>query len=207
MGMTYKTWRQVYEPYIGLNSFSLYPTLMRPISRGWIRLNSTDPYEHPIIEANIFDKDQDVNVLVEGMKFALKIAQTPPFQRYNVKPYHTKFPGCESYPIYSDPYLACMARVYTYFNWHPCCTVKMGNPSDPTVVVDPQLRVKGVTNLRVVDGSIIPFITTGNLNAPIIMIAEKVADLIKGRRLVPFVPPMSNNMISRLPHLPYEQIS
>ena len=67
----------------------------------------------------------------------------------------------------------------------------MGNTSDPTAIVNPQLKVIGVNNLRVMDASVIPTVISGNLNAPTVMIAKKAADIIKGRRLTPFVPPMS----------------
>jgi choline dehydrogenase-like flavoprotein len=76
--------------------------------------------------------------------------------------------------------------------------------SDSSAVVDPQLKVIGVKGLRVVDGSIIPTLVSGNTNAPIVAIAEKIADNIKGKRLVPFVPPMSQFMIDMLPYLPSE---
>ena len=176
---------------------------LRPYSRGHIRLKSLDPKKPPLIEPNIFDKDQDLNILVEGMKFALSISQTPAFQRYNAQPFQTRFPGCEDV-LYSEPYLRCMARTYTFICWHPAGTNKMGAISDPTSVVDPYLRVKGVNGLRVVDASIMPRIVSGNLNAPVVMIAEKIADIMKGIRLVPFLPPMSPSMINRLPYLEYE---
>ena len=203
-GMTDLVWNAVFKPYIGLNTFSIYPNILRPYSRGWIRLKSVDPKEPPSIEANIFDKEQDLNILVEGMKFALSISQTPPFRRYNVKPFETVYPGCEGLRLYSEPYLRCMARTYTFITWHPAGTCKMGAKSDPTSVVDPYLRVKGVDGLRVVDVSIMPTIVSGNLNAPTVMIAEKIADIMKGRRLTPFLPPMSPAMIKRLPHMQYE---
>jgi choline dehydrogenase-like flavoprotein len=76
--------------------------------------------------------------------------------------------------------------------------------SDSSAVVDPQLKVVGVKGLRVVDASIIPTIVSGNTNAPVVTIAEKIADNIKGKRLVPFVPPMTQSMIDMLPYLPSE---
>ena len=84
------------------------------------------------------------------------------------------------YPIYSRPYMKCMAQTLTSTIYHPVGTCKMGPIEDPTTVVDPQLRVKGVKRLRVADGSVMPTITSGNTNAPIIMIGEKAADMIQG---------------------------
>ena len=201
--MGIEEWKQVFKPYIGHHSIAIYPVVLRPYSRGWIRLSSYDAYDSPIIEPNIFGDDRDLDILVEGMKYALRVAQTPPFQRYNAQPFQTKFPGCEEMPIYSEEYLRCQALTYTSITWHPAGTVKMGAVSDPTAVVDPQLRVKGVKGLRVVDASVMPTVISGNLNAPTVMIAEKIADLMKGRQLLPFLPPMSPAMISRLPYLRY----
>ena len=124
------SWKAVYKPYEGLNTFAIYPMLLRPESRGQIRLKSTDPFQYPAIQPNIFDKERDVDIIVEGMKFALKIAQTQPFQRYNAQPFQTKFPGCTDLELYSDEYLRCMAKTYTFISWHPCGTVKMGAESD-----------------------------------------------------------------------------
>ena len=177
---------------------------MRPKSRGWIRLFSTDPFRQPLIEPNIFAEENDLDVLVEGLKFLLRIGRTPAFQRYNSQLFETRYPGCEGLVLYSDAYLRCMAKVYTTIMWHACGTAKMGSPSDPTTVVDPQLRVKGVEGLRVVDLSIMPTLISGNTNAVAVMIAEKTADYMKGRRLVPFLPPMDKNIIRSLPHLPYQ---
>lgn len=95
--------------------------------------------------------------------------------------------GCEMYPIYSRPYMKCMAQTLTGTIYHPVGTCKMGAIHDPTTVVDPELRVKGVRRLRVADGSVMPTITSGNTNAPIIMIGEKASDLIRGLKHTPMV--------------------
>jgi choline dehydrogenase-like flavoprotein len=207
-GLTLNAWKQVFEPYIGLHTISIYPVVLRPRSRGYIRLKSTDVYEYPTIEANIFAVDRDLDIMVEGMKYALRVAQTPPFKQYNVQPFETKFPRCQNLTLYSDEYNRCQAQSYTTTFWHPSGTCKMGNTSDPTAVVDPLLRVIGVNNLRVVDASVIPAIPSGNINAPVVMIAEKAADIIKGRRLTPFVPPMSRQFVNQLPSsLTYQSIT
>ena len=82
--------------------------------------------------------------------------------------------------LYSHDYMRCVAQVLTATIYHPVGTCKMGSINDRTTVVDPELRVKGVKRLRVADGSIMPKIVSGNTNAPIIMIGEKAADIIKG---------------------------
>ncbi|KAG8194260.1 hypothetical protein JTE90_024588 [Oedothorax gibbosus] len=179
MGLTDRAFETVYVPYIGKDSYTMYPVLLRPKSRGKILLQSSNPYVKPIIDPRYFSSAKDMKVLVEGMKISLKMGLQLPFLKMGARLFTTKFPGCEPYPIYSDLYLECVARTYTITIYHPVGTCKMGNPWDPTTVVDPHLRVKGIKGLRVVDASIMPTIVSGNTNAPVIMIAEKASDLIK----------------------------
>ncbi|CAL1288541.1 unnamed protein product [Larinioides sclopetarius] len=100
-------------------------------------------------------------------------------KKVGAKPFKTVFPGCEQFYGNEDSYFTCIARAAVVTIFHPVGTAKMGDPRDPTTVVDPQLRVKGIKGLRVVDASVMPTITSGNTNAPTIMIAEKAADIIK----------------------------
>ena len=91
----------------------------------------------------------------------------------------TVIPGCSGLHYLSDDFFKCMARYYYQTIYHPVGTCKMGPANDHTAVVSPQLKVHGVHGLRVVDASIMPYIVTGNTNAPTIMIAEKASDMIK----------------------------
>ncbi|XP_076304447.1 glucose dehydrogenase [FAD, quinone]-like isoform X3 [Tachypleus tridentatus] len=184
-GITDELWEKVYAPYLGQDTFSLFPVLLRPESRGFIKLRSSNPYDAPIIDPCYLTKEKDILTIVDAMKKCLALAQTLPFRRFGTRLIFDVFPGCETYKPWSDGYLACLARTLTYTIYHPVGTCKMGDPRDPSTVVDPQLRVKGVAGLRVVDGSVMPTITSGNTNAPIIMIAEKAADMIRGINTVP----------------------
>ncbi|GIX81608.1 glucose dehydrogenase [Caerostris extrusa] len=180
VGMTDNVYRQVYAPYRGKNTFTFFPCVLRPKSRGTIRLKSTNPFEHPLIDPNLFEVEEDLDLLTEVMKECVDIIQnTEAFKKIGAKMFETKFPGCESHELYSDAYLRCVARNYVFNLYHPVGTCRMGNPKDKTTVVDSRLRVKGVKNLRVVDGSVMPTLVSGNTNAPIIMIAEKASDMIK----------------------------
>ncbi|GFU37616.1 glucose dehydrogenase [Nephila pilipes] len=180
VGMTNLVYRKVYAPYTGKNTFTFFPCNLRPKSKGTIRLKSADPRDHPLIDPNLFEDEDDLNRLVEVMKACVHLVQnTKAFKKIGAKMFQTKYPACLQYPIYSDPYLRCVGRKYSFNLYHPVGTCKMGSLSDPTTVVDPRLRVKGIKNLRVVDGSIMPRLVSGNTNAPIIMIAEKASDMIK----------------------------
>lgn len=169
----------VFEPYKSTDQFSMLLTLLRPKSRGVIRLNSKDPQDEPFMDPRYLSHQDDVVSMVEAMKIAIQLGNTPPLKKVGASLLPTKYPHCQNYKIYSDDYLECMARSYIGTLWHFSGTCRMGREHDPRTVVDPRLRVKGIRGLRVVDASIMPTVTSGNTNAPVIMIAEKASDMIK----------------------------
>jgi len=153
------------------DGFSIGPTLLRPVSRGRIRLRTTFPMDPPSIEPDYLSHDADVEVMVAGIELARRIAAANAFK---------KFCGAEFLPgkdVHSRAEIANYVREAAETTYHPVGTCKMGD--DPMAVVDSHLRVRGVERLRVVDASIMPTIITGNTNAPVIMIAEKAADFIR----------------------------
>ncbi|XP_053202771.1 glucose dehydrogenase [FAD, quinone]-like [Panonychus citri] len=183
VGIKEEIWTKYYQPYTEKDGFSVYPVLLRPKSRGWVRLKSRNPFAAPLIDPQYLTADNDIHVVVDSMKFAIQLGYSHAFKKFRPKLYDRMFPGCEEYLQWSSEYLACIARSFTATIYHPVGTCKMGSPLDPSAVVDPQLRVLGgVSGLRVVDASIMPLIVSGNTNAPTIMIAEKAADLIKSSK-------------------------
>lgn len=155
--------------------------MLRPKSRGEIKLRSKNPLDYPLLYHNYLTHPHDVNVLREGVKAAIAYGNTEAMKRFGSRFYEkqTRVPKCKHLPPYTDEYWDCFIRQYTLSIYHYSCTAKMGPQEDPYAVVDPQLRVYGVSGLRVIDASIMPTIPNGNINAPTIMIGEKGADLVK----------------------------
>ena len=180
MGMRDEVFDRAYNPHLYDDAYSYYPVLLRPKSRGHIRLRSNNPHDMPVIQPNYLSHPDDVRVLVDALKTSIRMGLSAPFQKFKPRIWDKLWFGCDQYEPYGDLYLECLTRSYTATIYHPVGTAKMGPAEDPLAVVDAQLRVHGVHGLRVVDASIMPRIVSGNTNAPIIMIGEKGADLIKG---------------------------
>jgi choline dehydrogenase len=154
-------------------ALSIGPTLVAPQSRGTVALRSADPGAAPRITTNILGERADVDALMAGVQTALDITRTSVFAEFVGTPLR---PGPE---VTDRAALEAWARRTVELVYHPSCTARIGDPTE--AVVDPELRVHGVAGLRVVDTSVMPTVTRGNTNAPTIMIAEKAADLIRGR--------------------------
>jgi choline dehydrogenase-like flavoprotein len=151
------------------HGFSCHLTLLRPASTGTVTLGGADPRLPPVIDPRLLDKDEDARLMVHGAGMMRRILDAPALMPYR---------GRALYEVdQSDPAAVLMdIRNRADTEYHPACTCRMG--SDAMSVVDSQLRVRGVGNLRVVDASIMPKMVGGNTNAPTIMIAEKAVDMI-----------------------------
>lgn len=179
------------SPNTRLDGFTIYPILLRPKSRGSVRLASSNPFDPPLVDLNFFENERDIERLVEGCKQAVRIASMPSLIRINSR----RFPGspglCGQYEFITDEYFKCYIQTVTLTNNHPVGTVRMGSHDDKMSPLDSKLRVKGVEKLRVVDASVFPEIISANLYGPVVMIAEKAADIILERPgLKPQSPPI-----------------
>jgi choline dehydrogenase len=156
-GMTIASWQQ------------------RPDSIGYVRAQSSDPFTAPTIQPNYLAAESDRRVLLAGMKIARKLISSQPLQKYYER---EEFPGVQAQ---SDEDLMTAAKQRGTTTFHLMGTCRMAPDSDPTAVVDDQLRVRGLESLRVVDASIMPTMPSANLNASVLMLAEKAADMIRGK--------------------------
>jgi choline dehydrogenase len=153
------------------HGITLGPYLLTPKSRGTITLRSTDPAQHPIIRANYYSDPADLDRMVAGLRACLDIVAQPALARYKGERF---LPAAGDD---SDEALRAHVRARSETIYHPTSTAAMGPADDD--VCDPQLRVRGVRGLRVVDASVMPTVPRGNTNAPTIMIAERAADLLR----------------------------
>ncbi len=154
------------------NSVSLIPGLQKPKSRGWVRLGSSDPLQKPLLNPNYLEHDDDVRRMVMMTGMCREIFSTKAFSK--VLTGKELLPGPD-YKTEADLYKFVRTRCDSYH--HQVGSCKMG--TDIMAVVDPQLKVHGLEGVRVIDASIMPEINTGNIHAPIMMIAEKGADMIR----------------------------
>jgi 4-pyridoxate dehydrogenase len=155
------------------DGFGIRPTLLRPESRGEVRLRSADPRAKPQIRFNLLAEPRDIERLREGFRRARELAGETALDPYR---------GDETSPgakVQSDSEIDAWIRATSVTAHHPAGTCAMGNQDD--YVLDPQLRVRGILNLRVVDASAMPDPVSAHINATVMMIAEKVADLIRGK--------------------------
>jgi len=160
------------SPVHTFSGFTMSVCQLRPESRGFVRLKSPDPLAAPAMQANYLSTPHDRATIVKGIRLARKLAATRALAAYVAGEYR---PGPDAV---TDDDLLEFAKNKGATIFHPAGTCRMGPADDAFAVVDPQLRVYGVDALRVVDCSVMPTLISGNTNAPVIMIAEKAADMI-----------------------------
>ncbi|MEV3875128.1 GMC family oxidoreductase N-terminal domain-containing protein [Streptomyces sp. NPDC049906] len=177
-----------FAPMIDLNDasgfgrgFTIGPAVTRPVSRGRLTLRSADPWQPPAIDPDYLSQQADVDTLVEGVRLAHRLADTRSLRRFRDLTQDRRAPA--------DLVDFCRSNAQTQF--HPVGSCRLGTDTD--AVVDSDLLVRGCEGLRVVDASVMPAVTTGNISAPVFAIAEKAAAKIVGRDSAPLpadVPPV-----------------
>lgn len=165
-GFTDEIWDSYFKPLVNTDMLQFHLWLLRPLSRGTIRLSSSDPYAPPLIDPNYFSETADMDTIIESLKFALALVKTTAFKKLGTKFYDKIFPGCEGFTPWTDDYWRCFVRYTSSTGYHPSGSCKMGPSTDTKAVVDHQLKVHGIKGLRVADCSIMPVVVSGNTNAP-----------------------------------------
>ncbi|XP_050677295.1 glucose dehydrogenase [FAD, quinone]-like [Leptidea sinapis] len=175
---------------------------LQPRSRGYLTLQSLDPAQPPLMQPNYFYDEHELNVLVDAAKTAYRLANTTILrEKYGMQPtedFGSECPGGGLNP--TDEFFRCVAQTRTAPENHQVGSCKMGASDDPMAVVDPTLKVYGIEGLRVIDASVIPTVPSANTAAPVIMVAEKGAQLVMARHQL-FKNKFSDDS-DTTPHLP-----
>jgi choline dehydrogenase len=162
------------DPLHPFPAFTASVANVRPTSRGWLKLKSTDPAAAPSINPNYLATAEDKRVAVDSIRITRKISAQPALRPYSPQEY---LPGMQVRDNDEEALVKASGDIGTTI-FHPVGTARMGRAEDPNAVVDARLRVIGIDGLRVVDASVMPSITSGNTNSPTMMIAEKGAEMI-----------------------------
>ncbi len=159
--------------------FNIQPILIRPKSRGTIRLSSTNPSDMPLVDPNYYSEEEDMQTMLEIVKEAIRIFESPEFLEFSElsKPIAESCEPCTNNTYDCESYLKCFIGTGGTYG-HPVGSCRMGSATDNNAVVDERLRVRNVSGLRVIDASIMPEITSSGVNAPSIMIGERGAQFI-----------------------------
>ena len=167
------------EVSIGQHAFSTHVNLMRPTSRGQLRLRSSDARVYPTLQFNYLQTPADTSTMVTGVKLVREVYAQPALASVSGEELS---PGDD---VGTDEEIEAWLRDHLGTCYHPTSTCRMGPDSDPSAVVDPTLKVHGIDGLRVTDASIMPDVVSGNTNAGTIMIGEKASDMILGKPPLP----------------------
>lgn len=160
-------------------ALKITPVLLNPRSKGFIELNTNNPLDDPLIVGNFMQHPTDMDILLYGVKFALKLGSSKALSKYDIKLNQEVSTECQEYGNYTDEFWKCAILEGYKNDNHQAGSCKMGPAEDPLAVVDHRLKVHGINGLRVMDCSIMPDVVSGNTHAPAQMIAEMGSQFIK----------------------------
>ncbi|ENN79198.1 hypothetical protein YQE_04382, partial [Dendroctonus ponderosae] len=173
------TYLETLEVLDSTTDFSLLLILLHPQNTGKVTLKSNSPKDYPVIENDYFGSDDDVEIMYNAIQYALKLNETEGFKRLGAYQLYPAVPDCDPYyDALSKDWWICSIRYSSAAGLHILGTTRFGVDPEKSVV-DPDLKVHGIENLRVVDAGVIPSEISGHLNAFVAMVAEKAADIIK----------------------------
>ncbi|KAL1130662.1 hypothetical protein AAG570_011904 [Ranatra chinensis] len=172
-----KLWNGYFSSLVSQQVITILPTLLHPKSRGTVRLRSSNPNDPPVIDPRYLTEKCDANILIKGIRLIEKLVKTKSMSRLGARINNRPMPSCESHEFGTDPYWECYIRQLTLTAYHPVGTCKMGR--DPGSVVNYDLSVHNTHRLHIIDASIMPTMPSANINAAVMMIAEKGADILK----------------------------
>ena len=160
-----------------IHAVTILPIILRPMSRGYVTLEDSNPWSQPVINPRYLSQPEDLEVMVRAITKTLDmVTQSPHLRQHDYSLPRLSTPGCEDHVLFSEDYWRCHVSRVSLTMYHPVGTCAMGH------VTDTRLRVPGVKGLRVADASVMPRLVSGNTNAATVMIAEKAAEMIREER-------------------------
>ncbi|XP_043788652.1 glucose dehydrogenase [FAD, quinone]-like [Apis laboriosa] len=173
MGISEKVYNEYFGPNLYKNTITIAPVLLHPKSKGEIKLRSSNSFDPPLIDPKYLSNEDDIALLIDGLQFVKKLIETNAMKSIGASIYKKHFPGCENEIFDSTNYWKCYIQHLTLTSYHPAGTCRMGD------VVDQTFKIYGTTNLYVIDASVFPFLPSGNINAAVIMTAERAFHIIQ----------------------------
>ncbi|XP_024869951.1 glucose dehydrogenase [FAD, quinone]-like isoform X1 [Temnothorax curvispinosus] len=176
MGISDEVYNKYFAPLSDQNTVTIAPVLLHPKSTGELRLQSSDPFHDLLIDPKYLSHEDDIDTLIEGLYFIKKLLNTSVLRAHGASLNRKSFPGCEDHIFDTRTYWKCYIQHLTLTSYHPVGTCRIGD------VVDMSFKVNNMRNLYVVDASVLPSLPSGNINAPVIALAQKAARIFKNKK-------------------------